>query len=97
MTNMMSIITMFNYIPDDEVFEEAMNLSRPQYGQYMNSHIIEFYLDPKDLMKLGGGHVEERARQEATRVVRQQEENGNQSSMRLLMTMPPRNVTTFFM
>ena len=59
---MMSIVIMFNYIPDDEVFEEAMNLFRAQYGQYMNSRIMEFYLCPKDSMKLGGRACGEKGR-----------------------------------
>jgi hypothetical protein len=54
MTKMMSIIIQFNYIPDDEVFEEAMTLFCEEFGEYTNKHVREYYLDPKKPKKLGG-------------------------------------------
>ena len=54
MAKMMSIIIMFNYIPDDEVFEEAMKLFHEKYKDHINEHVMSFYLDPTNSMKLGG-------------------------------------------
>ena len=59
MTKMMSLIIMFNYIPNGEVFENAMILFLNEFDEYANKHVREYYLDPKDPKKLGGRAVGE--------------------------------------
>jgi hypothetical protein len=54
MTKMMSLIIMFNYIPDDDVFEEAMKLFCKEFADHINNHVKENYLSPTDPKKLGG-------------------------------------------
>ena len=51
---MVSIILMFNYIPDKDIFREAMLLFHDEFSDYLNDHVKSNYLKPDEPWKLGG-------------------------------------------
>ena len=51
---MLSLIILFNCIPNTEVFANAMSLFISEYGEHINDHIPQKYLKPKHPRKLGG-------------------------------------------
>ena len=54
MAKMLSIIILFNYIPDGTIFEEAMEQLSEEFGEYINDHLKRNYLDGKIPRKLSG-------------------------------------------
>ena len=54
MASMLSLIILFNCIPDAEVSANAMSLFISEYGEHINDHVRQKYLDPKHPRKLGG-------------------------------------------
>ena len=47
LAKMMSILIFFNYIPNGEIFEEALKLFYEEFGDPINNHLKRNYLDGK--------------------------------------------------